>query len=298
MSKIRILVASLLLVTWATLAHAAAVPGLFNTGVDNFGVVLTGGAVDPHYALIVSADAAHPGPDAIVASVIPAGYWLPANLASMWIAPAADENWPALGTALADGDYVYRLSFDLSAMDLGSVSVSGAWATDNSGTLRLNGAATGYSSVTYNSLSPFTLSSGFVPGVNHLDFVVSNWPASGSNPTGLRVEGISGTGNSTVGVEPDLEGHALELTAPFPNPAHSVARFFYALPKPGRVRLAVHDLAGRTVRMLIDREEPAGRFAAQWDGRGADGTAARAGIYLVDLEAKGGRVSRRIAWIP
>ncbi len=42
------------------------IPGLFNTGVGANGTVLASGAVDPHWQLILSADAGFPGPSAIV----------------------------------------------------------------------------------------------------------------------------------------------------------------------------------------------------------------------------------------
>ena len=94
---------------WASTAHAVPIPGLFNTGVDNSNTPLAGGSVDPHYALIASADPAFPGPAAIIASVIPAAYWISNNATSKWIAPANDENYPAAGTPLqAEGGHVSR----------------------------------------------------------------------------------------------------------------------------------------------------------------------------------------------
>jgi len=81
--------------SWEVEGHYAAsglqptaIPGLYDTGVDDQAVPLPGGAVDPHYSLISSADPVYPGPGAIVASVIPAAYWTP-NGSSKWIAPAA-----------------------------------------------------------------------------------------------------------------------------------------------------------------------------------------------------------------
>jgi len=296
MSLIRLLLAVALLSSWAFRAEGAPIPGLFNTGVDNLGATLTGGSVDPHYALIASADPSHPGPSAIVTTVIPAGYWRPNGSASVWIAPAADENWPALGTAHPDGTYLYRLSFDLSGFDPATVSISGTWGADNSCTILLNGATTGFSTTSYNPLSPFSLTSGFVSGTNHLDFSVTNWPAGGSNPTGLRVEGIGGTGTATTGVEWGHPG-ALELSPPSPNPSSGTGHVFYSLPRQGRVLLVVLDLAGRTVRTLVDREEAAGRHASAWDGLDDHGASAKAGVYLMDLRSGGQHVTRRVAWI-
>jgi hypothetical protein len=280
-------------------AQADPVPGLFPTGVDVDGVLLTGGKTDPHYVLVSSADPSFPGPAAVAASVIPGGYWLANDSMSRWIAPNDDENYPAMGTAHPGGAYVYRLSFDLTGLDPATVSISGTWGVDNQGTLELNGVPTGIGAGSYNPLVPFAIGSGFVSGLNRLDFVVTNIPAGGSNPTGLRVGSISGSGQPVaVGVNDTREGSAFELAPPFPNPARGAARFAVALSRGGPVRLVVRDATGRTVRTLIDGEREAGRFQSLWDGRAADGSPTAAGVYFLDLTAEGRRASQRIVRVP
>lgn len=297
MRNLRTLAVLALLAAWQGSAHAVAVPGLFNTGVNDSGVVLVGGAVDPHYTLITSADPAYPGPNAIVTAVTAGGYWVANNSVSKWTAPAADENYPALGTAHPAGTYTYRLSFDLTGIDPKTVSISGQWGVDNAGEIQLNGASTGNSTTNYNPLVGFTISTGFVAGVNHLDFVITNYPSGGSNPTAVRVNGISGTGVATTGVGDSGIRSTIQLSAPHPNPVRGAAYFTFTLPRASTVRLTVRDLAGRTVRTLVEREHPAGEFDAAWDGRRADGDAAQAGVYLLDLEADGRHVTRRIALV-
>jgi hypothetical protein len=185
------------------------VVGLFGTGVDNSGALLSAGAVDPHYKLITSADTNFPGPDSIVvnqdfpiAGEAGNGPWLTNGPISKWIAPQADQTCCGVGTAGGNGgnepgDYVYRISFSLSGFDLSTVRVTGQWAVDSEGVnIKINGASTGNKIAPYppqpsESWHPFTISSGFVDGVNMLDFVVNR--SSGKYPTGLRAE-VSGTG--------------------------------------------------------------------------------------------------------
>jgi hypothetical protein len=47
------------------------------------------------------------------------------------------------------------------------------------------------------------------------------------------------------------------------------------------VTLAVYDLAGRMVRELARGPREPGTHEARWDGRGADGSPARSGVYFV-----------------
>jgi hypothetical protein len=193
----RLLLAGLVLLG-AVAAHAVPVPGLFDTGVDSAGVALSAGAVDPHFALVASADLVFPGPQALVATGLASGNWFANTATSQWIAPALDENWPAMGTALAAGDYVYRLTFDLAGIDPGTVSVAGTYGADNAVLIRLNGVPVGPGISTYSPLVAFSVGSGFVSGVNHMDFVVTNWAASGSNPSGLRVRDLAGRNFRTL----------------------------------------------------------------------------------------------------
>ncbi len=274
----------------------AAIPGLFDTGVGNDGAVLPGGSVDPHYALIASADPAYPGPNAIVASLIPAGFWYANNTLSKWIAPTADENYPALGTPHPAGAYTYRLSFDLTGFDPQSAAISGSWGADNGGSIQLNGLATGLPSPSYSPLRAFALSAGFVAGINTLDFIVNNASAGGANPTGLRVEGLVGTA-PVVGVLPAAPQGTLALSAPWPNPATGLSRIAFSLSHPGRARLWIRDVAGRLVRTLADRNFAAGRADVAWDGATDGGGRVPAGVYFVELQTAEGSASRRIVWL-
>lgn len=178
---------------------------IFNTGVNSSGGLLTGGGVDPHYTLSTSADSRFPGPDALV--VVSSGYPLPSewftnNSTSQWIAPQA-TNLAGSGEpgALADGVYIYTTTFDLTGFDLSTAILSGLWSTDNAGLdILINGISTGFTTALDqfgNGFAQFSITTGFVSGVNTLDFVVQNG-APGyfvNSPTGLRVE-ISGTADS------------------------------------------------------------------------------------------------------
>ena len=287
-------IAAFMMVAATGVAHADAIPGLFNTGVDPAGVVLPGGAVDPHYRLVASADPAYPGPLAIVAAIIPTGYWAVNNGLSKWIAPTADENYPSLGTPHPAGVYTYRLEFDLAGFDPATAQLSGVWGVDNSGVIKLNGVTVVGTSTNYNPLTGFSISTGFIAGVNALDFVITNFASGGANPTAVRVQGLAGTANSLVGVPGDPAAGSLALAPPTPNPARGIASLAGALPHAGRARLLVRDIAGRAVRTLLDRELAAGPFVARWDGADAVGAPVVAGVYVVTLEFGASSVSRRM----
>lgn len=197
MKRLLALVALLVLGHLCNAAPALAqtvIPGLFNTGVDDSGNVLADGEVDPHYALHVSPDSSFPGPQARIVNagypIDPEGPWVANSSISKWIAPAADQSWTA--TYMAPGQYIYRTTFNLTGFDLNSIQINGQWSADDEGTeIVLNGRTVVWSGHTnFYGFVPFTATSGFVSGVNTLDFKLTNVLGQ----SGVRVE-LAGTGD-------------------------------------------------------------------------------------------------------
>ena len=196
MRSLRIATCLLGLLGLAGGAHAASVT-IFNTGVDSTGTPLPDGTVgDPNYVLT-----SVPGgstTDIMVltsAGGFPIGPWLGDDAISAWIGPNNDSE--------ADGPvglYDYQTTFDLAGVDPTTASLVGQWATDNEGVdILINGVSTGNTAGGFSSWYSFDISSGFVSGVNTLDFIVNN----DGGPTGLRVE-LSGTADATPEPAPSL----------------------------------------------------------------------------------------------
>ncbi len=160
------------------------IPGIFGTGVAADGTLAPGGSVDPHYTVTLSADEFFPGPDAIVLNdAWPIGVWLPHGPKSKWISVQESQ-----ATGNLPGAYTFRTTFDLTGYDPAKVRLEGAWGIDNDGLdIVLNGNSTGLTAAGFGGLVPFTITGGFVAGVNTLDFLISN-AGEAVNPMGLRVD--------------------------------------------------------------------------------------------------------------
>jgi hypothetical protein len=196
-SRAAALVVSLLL-TIPGLVTAAPV-SMFNTGVDIAGNVLPANTLgDPHFTLIIaplgvdtqlkiwSAASGFP--------VAPSGPWLGDDTLSRWIGLDTMYSDGLPHSPIQSGTYIFRTTFNLTAQDFVSATIAGRWAADDLGAILLNGTTLGATSGAgpgFFSLTDFSIDSGFVAGVNTLDFIVTNTfspDVTVYNPVGLRVE--------------------------------------------------------------------------------------------------------------
>lgn len=180
----------------ASAAHADV--GLYNTGVSASGTPLSNQSVDTHYSVSYNGSTSSPI-SFNSAQGYPFPYWLGDNSTSSWISPTYN-------TVGDGGYYVYKTSFDLTGIDLSSAKIVGQYANDDPLTgMSINGNALAVNSGSMGGWTGFTINSGFVSGVNNLEFTVYNH----FGPTGLRVEY---TGNNFTAAVPEPEVLALVLS--------------------------------------------------------------------------------------
>lgn len=187
--RVAVLVSALAAAVPRQAAVAQSISGLFASGVDGAGGLLTPGGVDPHYSITASGDPAFPGPDAFVvlAASLP-GAWVDNTTASQWLSAQSGNSANA-----AAANFTFTTKFQLTQADPALATLSGSWSCDNPCVLQLNGTqvAALNSSTGYTQLHSFNVPAGspFVSGENTLSFVVTNQ----GGPMGLRVETLTGT---------------------------------------------------------------------------------------------------------
>ena len=70
----------------------------------------------------------------------------------------------------------------------------------------------------------------------------------------------------------------------YPNPFNSGTVIRFALPQREEVKLAVYNLAGQQVAMLVQGVREAGTYSLHWDSRDDNGRALASGVYLYRLQ--------------
>ena len=157
------------------------IASLFSTGVDGNGMSLADGRPDSHYQVADFTSGVIQPARALDNATIDVNGLAPDTATSSWIVPGDN----------AAGLYDYRTTFDLTGDDPATASIAGAWAVDGVANITLNNQFTGLTSFYGDAaLTPFTIGSGFVAGVNTLDFYVIN--TVDQAPTGLDVQ-LAGT---------------------------------------------------------------------------------------------------------
>jgi flagellar hook assembly protein FlgD len=87
-----------------------------------------------------------------------------------------------------------------------------------------------------------------------------------------------GQGSAAVPVELVLEQN-------HPNPFNPATSISYTLPRNAHVRIAVYNVLGEEVALLIDGQQSAGSHSVIWNGTTDSGHAVPSGIYFYHLSA-------------
>jgi hypothetical protein len=139
-----------------------------STGLDASNTLITDESADAHWTA-PSGAAALP----VFADDADGGFFT-------WVANGPNSNWIAADDNNASdpgNDGTYTRTFDLTALDQSTASISGSWTLDDEGTLNLNGhqIAAALVSGDWTSLHPFSDSNSadFNVGLNTLTIVLS-----------------------------------------------------------------------------------------------------------------------------
>jgi hypothetical protein len=178
-------------------ASAGTIP-LFSTGVDSSGAPLVGGSIDPHWVITAGPGITSPAPAFVLTN--PVGVYA--------MSPSSSWIWVnANGIGGIGSPYSFELTFSLTGLQASTAVLSGMWGVDNNGSIDLNGsAATGTGGISLTGgieenfavFHSFTITGGFVAGINTLDFQAED----DANPGALNVNNLILTATSGSVPEP------------------------------------------------------------------------------------------------
>ena len=104
-------------------------------------------------------------------------------------------------------------------------------------------------------------------------------------PTGLYR--YNPNANTVVETEQTKTPAAFTLTAVYPNPFNANTTITFNLNKPGKINIAIYNLAGQKVRELATGNYNAVSYSVVWDGKNDSGNPVSSGVYLARMESGG-----------
>ncbi|MFH1006395.1 MAG: T9SS type A sorting domain-containing protein [Candidatus Latescibacterota bacterium] len=124
-------------------------------------------------------------------------------------------------------------------------------------------------------------------------FVGQSTPVGRSqSPTSLLCSGMGYTLEKQVSVVVSEETGPIVpqnylLHQNFPNPFNPNTTIRYQLAGPGAVKVAIHDLLGQEVRVMVSEKQLPDWYRVSWDGNDEAGRQVSSGVYLYRLGAAG-----------
>ena len=121
-----------------------------------------------------------------------------------------------------------------------------------------------------------------VTGLKHFDFahlygVIFGYAVSSDGRVIKLADSIIFTGTPKLGNSIPEE---YNLEQNYPNPFNPTTTVNYDLPQAGYVKIAIYDLLGREVHILVDREQKAGKYEVKWNASDFP-----SGVYFYSLKA-------------
>lgn len=94
---------------------------------------------------------------------------------------------------------------------------------------------------------------------------------------------------SVLDVPTSMPQAGMQLAVLGARPAHAPIVFQLQSPTLMSAELAIFDISGRRIRVLVKGDFAPGMSEARWDGRDSEGRACRAGVYFARLADRGGQ---------
>jgi hypothetical protein len=91
----------------------------------------------------------------------------------------------------------------------------------------------------------------------------------------------TGTGIGDPGTTPGN----FKLGQNYPNPFNPTTTIRYEVPERVRVTMAIYNVAGERVRVLVNEQKPQGRHFTTWNGRNDAGESVASGVYFYRMQA-------------
>jgi len=127
-------------------------------------------------------------------------------------------------------------------------------------------------------------------------------PVHGGGDVHYKITAVDLSGNESDATGPGSATGVTEIEIPrsfalhqnVPNPFNPTTTIAFDLPERANVKLAIFDVSGRLVRMLVDTDMSPGHKSISWNGKDTAGRKAASGVYFYRLETPSFEQSKKM----
>jgi hypothetical protein len=111
--------------------------------------------------------------------------------------------------------------------------------------------------------------------------------------------GQKGDDDPPFGFAPDagVKSYDDGISSIFPNPFNPATTVRFTLARDANVKIAVYDVRGALVRVLVDRSMSRGEHTADWNGTDAQGRSVATGVYFARMITRDFQVTRKMVLV-
>jgi hypothetical protein len=140
--------------------------------------------------------------------------------------------------------------------------------------------ATAYTTIAQRNYWPQNPPSICYPRATKLFGSVDSSYALCTQPSLASSSWLAGDGRKEGGLP-----RAFRLGQNVPNPFNPTTTVEFEVPAPGLVKVAVYDVRGALVAVLVSRQMTPGNHRLTWDGRNRSGEPVSSGVYFIRMQA-------------
>jgi len=122
---------------------------------------------------------------------------------------------------------------------------------------------------------------GFADATFSSDVVVGEGHDADEVNLTMTIDNVTDVGDDGTGALPEV----FALYQNYPNPFNPQTTIKYQLSQTSQVTLKIFNILGQEVRTLVNKQQPAGTYSVQWDGKDNLGRQASSGIYIFQINA-------------
>ena len=95
--------------------------------------------------------------------------------------------------------------------------------------------------------------------------------------------------------EVKMENHKdYALYVNYPNPFNPETNILYQIPEETKVKITIYNTLGKKIRILVNKNQPAGYYSVKWDGCDEKRQHVLSGIYIYEMKAENFRDIKRM----